>query len=72
MFEVDVIEHPRFCDEFSYLMNRRFLASESLYLFKSHLHSIDISHLFKVPVDLHTYGIALNDNFDLNVSSRCF
>ena len=26
MFEVDVFEHPRFCDEFSHVVNRRFLA----------------------------------------------
>ena len=25
MFEVDVFEHPRFCDEFSHVVNRRFL-----------------------------------------------
>ena len=28
--EVDVVEHPRFCDEFSHLMNRRLLLIESL------------------------------------------
>ena len=32
MSEVDVFEYPRFCDDFSHLMNRRFLASASLYL----------------------------------------
>ena len=25
VFEVDVFEHPRFCDEFSHVVNRRFL-----------------------------------------------
>ena len=30
--EVDVFEHPRFCDEFSHIMNRCLLASASLSL----------------------------------------
>ena len=29
VFEVDVFEHPRFCDEFSHVFNRRFIASVS-------------------------------------------
>ena len=29
-FEVDVFEHPRFCDEFSHLMTLRFVANSTL------------------------------------------
>ena len=29
VFEVDVFEHPRFCDEFSHLLNARFVAAPS-------------------------------------------
>ena len=29
VFEVDVFEHPRFCDEFSHVLYRRFLPSVS-------------------------------------------
>ena len=29
VFEVDVFEHPRFWDEFSHVLNRRFLSSVS-------------------------------------------
>ena len=30
LFEVDVFEHPRFCDEFSHLVNGRLFATGSL------------------------------------------
>ena len=30
MCEVDVFEHPRFCNEFSHLVNSRFLDTETL------------------------------------------
>ena len=63
MFEVDVFEHPRFCDEFSHLMNRSFLACASLFS-ESHLHPIDCCHLFKDLEDHQTYCIALKENFE--------
>ena len=64
MFEVDVFEHPRFSNEFSHLMNKRFLASASLF-FESHLHPIDVSHIRKALEDRQTYCIALKENFEL-------
>ena len=30
LYEVDVVEHHRLCDEFSHIVNRSFLASPSL------------------------------------------
>ena len=33
MFEVDVFEHPRFWDEFSHLVNGRFVAIPDLFRF---------------------------------------
>ena len=31
MCVVDVFEHPRFCDEFSHVVNMRFVATEALF-----------------------------------------
>ena len=67
MFEVDVFDHPRFCDEFSHLMNRTFLASASLSLSLSCIQLI-VSHLLKVLEDRQTYSIALKENFELLTS----
>ena len=39
VFEVDVFEHPRFCDEFSHVVNRRFLAPVT---FRGFLRSIQL------------------------------
>ena len=64
MFEVDVFEHPRFCDEFSHLMNRSFLAFSKSFS-ESHLHPIDVSHIFKALENRQTYCIALKENFEL-------
>ena len=63
MFEVDVFEHPRFCDEFSHLMNRSFLAFSKSFS-ESHLHPIDVSHNLKALEDRQTYSIAPKENFE--------
>ena len=64
MFEVDVFEHPRFCDEFSHLKNRTFLASASLSLSLS-CNQLIFSHILKALEDCQTYCIALKENFEL-------
>ena len=64
MFQEDVFELPRLCDDFSYLMNRRFLASASFYLGLTCMHLM-FHTFFKVLMDLYTFCIALKENFEL-------
>ena len=64
VFEVYVFQHPRFCDEFSHLMNRSLLASASLYLGLNCM-QLMFHTFFKVLVDLYTFCIALKENFEL-------
>ena len=64
MFEVDVFEHPRFCDEFSHLMNRNFLASASLSPSLTFI-QLMVDTFFSVLEDRQTYCIALKENFEL-------
>ena len=45
MSEVDVIEHPRFCDDFSHLVNRHFVAT---FLLISHVDGIDLLDILDV------------------------
>ena len=63
MFEVDVFEHLRFCDEFSHLMSRSFLAFSKSFS-ESHLHPIDVSHIFKTLENCQLYCIGLKENFE--------
>ena len=60
-FEVDVFEHPRFCDEFSYIKRKAFpwflqVSTESS------LESNGYFSPFNVVCDGHTYYIALNEH----------
>ena len=64
MFEVDVFEHPIFCDEFSHLMNRSFPTS-CKYFSEFVLHPIDVSHIVKALEGRHTYCIAVKETFEL-------
>ena len=64
MFQVDVFELPRFCDEFSHLMNKSLLVFASLYLGLNCM-QLMFHTFFKVLVDLYTFCIALKENFEL-------
>ena len=63
VFEVDVFEHPIFCDEFSHLMNRSFPTFCKSF-FESLFHPIDVSHIQKNVEDRQTYCIAPKENFE--------
>ena len=52
-FEVDVFEHPRFCDEFSHLRKRRFLGFCKS-LVDLHRTQMDILVFVKVVLDGHS------------------
>ena len=63
VFEVDVFEHPRFCDEFSHVLNRRFLASVS---FRGILTSIQLLLLMFLLTSINvTLIILLLDNISV-------
>ena len=64
MFEVDVFEHPRICDEFLHLMNRSFPTFCKSF-FEPLFHPIDVSHILKAVEDRQTYCIAPKENFEL-------
>ena len=67
VFEVDVFEHPRFCDEFSHVLNRRFLASVS---FRGILTSIQLLLLMFLLTSTNvTLIILLLDNISVCYSS---
>ena len=63
MLEVDVLKHHRFCDEFSHLVYKRFVASASLFYF--HLDHIDVLDKLKVELNCHNHPIDLNFSISL-------
>ena len=60
MLEVDVLKHHRFCDEFSHLVYKRFVASASLCFIHD---PIDVLDLLKVELNGHNHSIDLNQLF---------
>ena len=61
MLEVDVFEQPRFCDEFSHLLNRLLTAYASLYKFPLQL--VDVLDVLEVSMKCHIYERAVNQFF---------
>ena len=61
-FEIDVFEHPRFCDEFSHIKRKTFpwLLQVST---ESSLESNGCFSIFNVLCNGDTYYIALNEQF---------
>ena len=69
VFEVDVFEHPRICDEFSHLVNRSFPTFCKSF-FESLFHPVDVSLILNALEDRKTYCIAAKENFEL--LSKCW
>ena len=71
--EVDVFDHPRFCDEFSHLVTRTFSCKLNS-LLQSHVDGINVSDNLKILLNCRIYDAVVNSfSFSLTtVWSRCF
>ena len=67
VFEVDVFEHPRFCDEFSHVVNRRFLAPVTFWGFLTSIQLLLL--MFLLTSRNVTLIILLLDNISVCYSS---
>ena len=62
MYEVDVFEYPRFCDEFSHVVNKRFCCDCRSPL-KSHIDGLDVLDYLKVLLNCQIYYLVFNNPF---------